>query len=399
MATILFLTQRIPYPPNKGDKLRAFHVLNHWTERHKVFLGCLVDDAEDWQHAERLRQRCAGAYFAPLNGKLALVRSARALLTGEPLGVPYYRDRGLAAWVRQVLASQRPDCAFVYSSVMAQYVMGAPHRPNRVLMDFVDVDSEKWAEYAARKSFPARLVYAREARRLLSFDRRVAAQSDASIFVSEPEAALFARRAPEAQAKLRVVPNGIDSTYFSPDNAGLRPERVGTPQLVFTGHMGYWPNVDAVTWFADAVLPGLRRKFPDIALVIVGAHPAPAVEALGRRPGIVVTGQVPDVRPHVAASDVVVAPMRISRGVQNKVLEGMAMAKPVVVTPQALEGIEAEPDRHVLLASDAEAFIGAVARALEPGFATTIGAQARAMVVDRYSWANSLALYDRLLEG
>ena len=280
MATILFLTQRIPYPPNKGDKLRAFQVLNHWTGRHKVFLGCLVDDPEDWQHTERLRRQCAGAHFARLDPRIAQARSARALLTGQPLSLPYYRDRDLAAWVHGVLEAQRPDCAYLFSSVMAQYVLDAAHRPARVLMDFVDVDSEKWADYAARKSFPARLVYAREARLLLRFDRQVAERTDASIFVSEPEAALFAERAPEVKAKLRVVPNGIDAEYFSPDGAGTSPERAGTPQLVFTGHMAYWPNVDAVVWFADAVLPALRQRFPGIAEPMTWSRITPATRSV-----------------------------------------------------------------------------------------------------------------------
>ena len=224
MATILFLAHRIPYPPNKGDKLRAYQVLNHWTKQHKVFLGCFIDDPEDLQHSDLLRERCAGTYFARLHPKLALVRASGAFLTNDPLSLPYYRDRGLARWVRRVMASEKPDCAFVFSSVMAQYLLGAVPRPSRVLVDFVDVDSEKWAEYAATKTFPARQVYRREARQLLRFDRRVARQADASIFVSEPEAALFRKRAPEVQEKVFVIPNGIDSTYFSPENAGLKPE-------------------------------------------------------------------------------------------------------------------------------------------------------------------------------
>ena len=145
MATILFLAHRIPYPPNKGDKLRAYQVLKHWSKKHRLFLGCFIDDPDDWHHTDLLRSQCAGAYFARLNSTQALFRSASAFLTNEPLSIPYYRDRGLAAWVAEVLDSERPDCAFLYSSVMAQYVLGAAHRPPRVLMDFVDVDSEKWA--------------------------------------------------------------------------------------------------------------------------------------------------------------------------------------------------------------------------------------------------------------
>jgi sugar transferase (PEP-CTERM/EpsH1 system associated) len=397
MATILFLTHRIPYPPNKGDKLRAYQVLNHWTKHHKVFLGCFIDDAEDWQYTDLLRQRCAGTYFVRLHRNLALMRALGAFLTHDPLSVPYYRDRGLAKWVRRVMASEKPECAFVFSSVMAQYLSAAS--PPRVLVDFVDVDSEKWAEYAARKTFPAREVYRREARQLLRFDRCVAGQTDASIFVSEPEAALFRERAPEVQEKVFAIPNGVDSAYFSPENAGLNPNLGGAPVIVFTGRMDYRPNVDAVVWFSDSVLPSLRERFPRATFVIVGAQPSATVRALGDRPGVVVIGAVADVRPYVGYADVVVAPLRIGRGIQNKVLEGMAMARPVIVTPQALEGIAALPNTHLLLARDSEEFVRSVEKIMDPVFAKTIGSTARERVLEMYNWADSLEKYDRLLVG
>ena len=398
MATILFLAHRIPYPPNKGDKLRAYQVLNHWSKQHKVLLGCFVDDPEDVQHTDWLSERCAGTHFARLHPTIALMRSSRAFLTGDPLSLPYYRDQGLARWVRGVAESERPDCAFAYSSVMAQYLPDAQPRPSRVVVDFVDVDSEKWAEYAIPKGFPGRQIYRREARQLLRFDRRVAQQTDASIFVSEPEAELFRTLAPGVGRKVVAIPNGIDSAFFSPKHAGPKPDIGGPPVIVFTGRMDYWPNVQAVVWFSDAVLPALRERFPCVSFCIVGAHPTSSVRALSLRPGIVVTGAVPDVRPYVGHADVVVAPMRIGRGIQNKVLEGMAMARPVIVTPQALEGIDAVPHRHLLLARDCDEFVHRVETSMNPDFASSIGEAARERVVEVYNWADSLAKFDRLLE-
>jgi sugar transferase (PEP-CTERM/EpsH1 system associated) len=397
MVTILFLTQRIPYPPNKGEKIRPYQFLNHWTKHHKVHLGCFIDDPEDLQHRALLRERCASTYFARLHPKLALVRASGAFLTNEPLSLRYYRDRGLARWVRRVMATEKPECAVVFSSAMAQYLLGAIPPPSRVLMDFADVDSEKWAEYAATRTFPAREVYRREARQLLRFDRRVARQADASIFVTEPEATLFRELAPEVKEKVLVIPNGVDSAYFSPENAGLDPKCGGAPIIVFTGRMDYWPNVDAVVWFSDTVLPRLRDRFPNATFLIVGAQPSATVLALGHRPGIVVTGTVPDVRPYVGYADAVVAPMRIGRGIQNKVLEGMAMARPVIVTPQALEGIDAVADTHLLLARDGDGFVRSVERIMDPVFAKTVGAAARQRAIELYEWADSLAKYDRLL--
>ena len=209
MATILFLAHRIPYPPNKGDKLRAYQVLNHWTKHHKVFLGCFIDSPDDLSHCDLLRERCAGAYFARLHPARAAMRAFSALLTQGPMCVRYYRDQGLAAWISHIMASERPERVFVFSSAMGQYVLEAS-RSSRVLVDFVDVDLEKWAAYAAIKRFPARQIYRRESRELLGFDRRLAARADANIFVSEPEAELFRSRAPEVCAKVFAISNGID---------------------------------------------------------------------------------------------------------------------------------------------------------------------------------------------
>jgi sugar transferase (PEP-CTERM/EpsH1 system associated) len=232
---------------------------------------------------------------------------------------------------------------------------------------------------------------------LLRFDHRVAAQADADIFVSESEAELFRTRAPELREKILAIPNGVDTAYFSPANAGPKPNLCGAPIIVFTGQMDYWPNVDAVVWFSNTVLPTLRKRFPSATFYIVGAHPSAAVRSLSARPGIVVTGAVPDVRPYVGHSDLVVAPLRIGRGMQNKVLEGMAMARPVIVTPQALEGIDALPDKHVLVARDGEGFVGCVERIMDLVFAGALGDAARERVLQVYNWANNLAKYDRLL--
>jgi sugar transferase (PEP-CTERM/EpsH1 system associated) len=398
MAKILFLAHRIPYPPNKGDKLRAYQVLSHWAKRHDVFLGCFIDDPDDLEYRDLLRERCASTYFVRLHPKIALLRASAAFLTNDPLSLTYYRDRGLAAWVRGVMLTERPDCTFVFSSAMAQYAL-AVSKTHRLIMDFVDVDSEKWAAYAATRTFPARQVYRREACELLRFDRRIAAEADANIFVSEPEAELFRRLVPEVRGKVFAIPNGIDANYFSPKNAGPRPNFTGAPNVVFTGQMDYWPNVDAVVWFSENVLPKLREKFPAAMFYVVGAHPSAAVQALRSRPGIVVTGGVPDVRPYIGHADLVVAPMRIGRGIQNKVLEGMAMGRPVIVTSQALEGIGANPGEHLLLARDSNEFVRSVERLMNLTFAGRVAAAARKWVLKMTSWADSLEKYDLLLKG
>ena len=388
MAEILFLSQRLPYPPNKGDKIRSFNILRRLAERHRVRLGSFIDDPVDWDHAEALRTVCAEIFLVPLNRRWATLRSAVGLARGLPLSVPYYRDRRLAAWVRGTLAERPADAAFVFSSAMAQYVPDRAQRPPRFAMDFVDVDSQKWAAYAETRRGPAAWIYRREARRLLQYDRTVARRADVSLFVSEREAELFRRLAPESAHRTYGLSNGVDAGFFDP---ALITAAEGPTNLVFTGAMDYWPNVEAVTWFADNVLPAVRAHRPATVFRIVGHNPDPRVRALSGQPGIEVTGAVPDVRPYLAGASAVVAPMSIARGIQNKILEAMAMARPVVVSPEGLEGIGATDGRQVLCAERRpDPFLAQTLAALDPARAPQIGAAARAFVLDRFSWARVL---------
>lgn len=397
MPDFLFLAQRLPYPPDKGDKIRSYRLLRRLAERGRVRLAAFVDDEADLAHLPAVRELCDEAHLARLDPRLARLRCLGGLADGAPLSLGYYRDRGLAGWVERVFREARPDAVVVFSSAMAQFVLDRRGAPPFV-MDFVDVDSDKWRQYADTVSPPLSWIYRREWRRLLAFDRRVARAAQASTFVSEPEAALFRQLAPESAHKTFAVANGVDAEYFSPARDYERPLPDGRPVFVFTGAMDYWPNVDAVTWFAEAMLPRVRAALPEAEFWIVGAKPAPAVERLGGRPGVTVTGRVPDVRPYLAQATAAVAPLRISRGVQNKVLEAMAMARPVLVTPQALEGIEAAPGHEVLLADGEEAFAEAAIRAGRGELEPAIGAAARRCVIERFSWDARLAGLDRLLD-
>jgi len=264
----------------------------------------------------------------------------------------------------------------------------------------VDVDSEKWRAYAAATGGPKRLVWAREARTLLAFERRAAAQFDRTLLVSMQEAQAFATLAPEAASRIDWVENGVDVARFDPECDWPDPFAAGSPAIVFTGTMDYRPNVEAVSFFATEVMPRLASLSPAPHFHIVGASPSPAVRALAELPRVHVTGSVPDMRPYLAHAAVAVAPLRIARGIQNKVLEAMAMATPVVVSPQALEGIDAVPGSELVLAEDAAAFVDAVATLLagQDSAAAAIGAAARAKVQRRYSWSSNLACIGESLE-
>jgi len=392
---LLLLIHRIPYPPNKGDKIRSYHLLKHLARDYRVHLATFVDDADDWQHVPTVEKMCASSHFASLNPTLARVRSLGALVKNRSLSLDYYRDAGMQRWVDQTVAAHKIERVLVFSSAMAQYADKYPNA--RRVVDFCDVDSDKWRQYADKKSWPMSWLYRHEARQLLSYERQVAREYDASLFVSEPEAALFRQLAPESDARIGFFSNGVDTDYFSPAAAGPSPFKEGERAIVFTGAMDYWPNVDAVQWFAQDVMPLLRARFPDLTFYIVGARPTPAVLELGKQSNIVVTGTVPDVRPYIAHARAAVAPLRIARGIQNKVLEAMAMATPVVVSPQALEGIEAEPGRELVLAQDAACYVDAIAALLARGD-NQIGLAARARVERKYSWPSNLACIGERLE-
>jgi sugar transferase (PEP-CTERM/EpsH1 system associated) len=392
---LLLLIHRIPYPPNKGDKIRSYHLLKHLAQSYRVHLATFVDDPDDWQHVPRVEALCASSHFAKLNPLWARVRSLGALFGNRSLSLDYYRDASTKAWVEAAVKQHNIARVLVFSSAMAQYADAYPGM--RRVVDFCDVDSDKWRQYAEQKSWPMSMLYRHEAKQLLAYERKIARDYDASLFVSQPEADLFRQLAPESVDRIGHFNNGVDTDYFSPLPASASPYQAGEQAVVFTGAMDYWPNVDAVQWFATDVFPQLRARFPSLHFYIVGARPSAQVTALANLPGVTVTGTVPDVRPYILHADVAVAPLRIARGIQNKVLEAMAMASRVVVSPQALEGIDATPGAELLLADGAAEFVAAVTQLLQTRN-TTIGPAARRRVETQYSWPSNLACIGERLE-
>ncbi|MCC7641872.1 MULTISPECIES: TIGR03087 family PEP-CTERM/XrtA system glycosyltransferase [unclassified Janthinobacterium] len=397
MRELLFLAHRLPYPPNKGDKIRSWHMLQYLSRHFHVHLGCFIDDDDDWQHAKTVAALCASTRFIDLRRGPARWRAMQALLSRQAMSVQYYRDTRLLQWVDGLLSSGKVRHALAFSGPMAQYIDGSAGRALHRVIDFVDVDSDKWRQYGDSKPWPMSQLYRREAQLLLQYERHIAQQFTAASFVSPAEAALFRQCAPMARRKTGYFNNGVDTAYFTPmpPQPGVYPAGVQT--LVFTGAMDYWPNVDAVQWFVRHVWPALRRQFPQLQFYIVGSAPVPAVTALARVAGVVVTGKVPDIRPYLAGAALAVAPLRIARGVQNKVLEAMAMGKIVLATPQALEGIAAQPGLELLLARDDVEFIHHAARVLRnaqsgaaEGSGAAIGAAARQLVLQDYDWERNL---------
>ena len=396
MQSALFLCHRLPWPPDKGDKIRSYHVLRRLARDYRVYLGTFIDDPADWRHVPEVEAVCAGVCVRPLPRWRAHVRALASLAHGEALTLGCYRDRVLRRWVQSVIAEHRPDLALCFSSGVAPLVPG--NAELRRVMDFVDADSDKWHQYAEARRGLARMIYRREAGKLARFERGVAGQFDAGLFVSETEAAFFRGANPDVAGKVYGVPNGVDAAYWNPGQAHASPYRSGERAVVFAGAMDYRANVDAVTWFARSVWPRVLAGCAPARFYIVGSRPTREVQALGELAGVTVTGRVEDVRPYVAHAHVVAAPLHIARGIQNKVLEALAMEKVVLATPEAWEGIEDFPGREGCISRSAEVMAETALRWLATPQPARVPA-ARAMVQARFDWTRNLDAYVRVLRG
>lgn len=397
MEALLFLAHRLPFPPNKGDKIRSFHLLKHLAQRYALHVGTFVDDDADLPHVPTLAGLCAQLHTERIAPRGRKLMSLRALVTGEALSVVYYRSAAMQRWVDDTIARHGITKAVVFCSTMAQYLDAHPQV--RRIVDLVDVDSAKWSEYAPRHRWPMSWLYRREARTLLDFEAGVVAASDLSLLVTPAEVALFDSLAPAQKGRVSALPNGVDVAFFDPAHAGASPYAAGVKPVVFTGAMDYWPNIDAAGWFATEVMPRIRAVEPAAHFFVVGMNPAPAVRELERLGHVTVTGRVDDVRPWVAHAACAVAPLRVARGIQNKVLEAMAMARPVVVSATCAGSLDAQPGRDFVAAGDAPSFAGAVLALFEPARAAAVGAAARARIVQVYRWDSALAALDVCLDA
>jgi sugar transferase (PEP-CTERM/EpsH1 system associated) len=389
MGDVLFLAHRVPYPPDRGDKIRSFHMLRHLAGHRRVHLAAFADDPRDMNRPELAEFTASRAIVR--RRKSQALAGVQALASRRPLSLTAFDDAAMRRAIAEVLAREDVETIFVFSSQMAQYLPAKPRA--RVIMDFVDMDSAKFASYAEATKGPMRWMLAREARLLKAYEGAVAARADASLFVSEAEASLF-RQSTDAE-RVQAIENGIDTAHFDPSADFARVD-AGSALIVFTGQMDYRPNIEAVTWFAEDILPRVRETHPGTRFAIVGRNPTEPVKALAKNGDVIVTGEVDDVRGWLAAAALVVAPLKLARGIQNKVLEAMAMARPVVASGAAAEGIDHKgtiavgvsggdiADAVTLLLSDRR-------KAVE------LGLSARARVMARYGWDARLAPLDGLI--
>jgi len=378
---LLFLAHRVPFPPDRGDKIRSFHILRHLARDWRIHLCAFAESEAERDPPPAFRDLLASCHLIPRTKGMPRA-AVEALATGRPVSLTAFAHPAMA---RAVAGVRQGGVAatYVFSGQMAQYRGQGP-----TVMDMVDVDSAKFAAMADGATGPRAWMLAREAKRLSAFERRVARDADATLFVSEAEAALF--RSQGGQGHVLAIENGIDATVHAP--GAVAPVVRDGPLIVFTGQMDYRPNIDAVIHFAQTILPCIRAVRPDARFAIVGRAPAASVRRLAGE-AVIVTGEVPDTRPWLAGAAVCIAPLMLARGIQNKVLEAMAMARPVVASRAAAEGID--HGGTIAVAADDRDFTARVLAALN-GPATNPAARAR--VMERYCWGARLAPLDRLMK-
>ena len=395
---LLYLCHRVPYPPDKGDKIRAFHEIRALSRRHRVHLLTLAD--AEVPDLAPLAQMCERVEVFPIQRTGAWMRAALGVLTPRPLTLAFFDSAELRQRAEELARSERFDLVVVYSSAMAPYAepfAAASGGNTPAVLDMVDVDSSKWAQYSRYAPLPLRPVYALEARRMRKYEASLAGRFERIVLATGSETRQLKGFAPGAKAV--TIPNGVDLDFFRPLDLPRSPH----PSLVFTGQMDYFANVDGMVHFSREVFPRLRQRFPDLELLIVGRSPAPALRALDELPGVHVTGAVGDVRPFLARAWAFVAPLRIAQGVQNKVLEAMAMNVPVVCSDRVFAGLSEGGFRHGrdLLAAAGDP-------GLEDGLATLLGdARARASLAESarrrlslaYRWTANMDRFEEVLAG
>jgi sugar transferase (PEP-CTERM/EpsH1 system associated) len=391
MMKILYLCHRFPFPPKRGGKIRPFNMIRHLhAQGHRVTVCSLVRSHDEGAEGEGIAAHCTAFHQARVNEPAQFARMVARLPLTTPSSMGYFYSRELAATVRRLLREQRWDLIFVHCSSVAQYVEHVTDVPK--ILDFGDMDSQKWLEYANYKPWPLSWGYTLEGRKMLWAEQWLARRFDLCTATTRAEWQTLEDY--RTGAATGWFPNGVDAQAFAPDGEPYDPD-----SLSFIGRMDYYPNQECMQRFCDEVWPLLRARRPSLTLSIVGADPSPAMRRLGERPGVTVTGSVPKVQPYVLRSALMVAPLAIARGTQNKILEAMAMGVPVVTSSAAAGGVDAEPEQHLLVADTPQQIADAVLRIVQdPAERARLAAAGRARMLSHHAWPASMRRLDALIE-
>lgn len=381
---VLVLTQRLPYAPNRGDRVRAYHLVRTLARRFEVEVVSLVHGTDEASQTPRMSEIGATANVFPTAPLRGYAKAALSLIGTRPLTHCLLDAPNLYNALNEIVRSRPPDVVLAYCSGMARFAVEPPLTAYPLVLDMVDVDSEKWKSLAHVARWPKNWIYRREARVLGAFEAAAARHAKTTLVVNERERTSLVRLAPDAD--VRVVENGVDLELLRPPGAPTE-----SPCLVFCGVMNYEPNVQGVLWFARDVWPSVRARIPTATFTIVGASPVEAIRRLAsEQQGIEVTGTVGDVREFLWRAAVSVAPLLTARGLQNKVLEAIAAGLPVVGTSNVFDGLPGEARAGCVTADSPEEFADRIVQLL-----TRTGNARRALAgraaLGSLSWDEKLA--------
>jgi sugar transferase (PEP-CTERM/EpsH1 system associated) len=389
-VNILFICHRFPFPPKRGGKIRPFHMIKHLSARHRVTVASLARSDEEAREGEGIAPHCAAYEMAQVSNPVQVMRMIAHLPTMRPSSMGFFYSTSLQRRIKSLLQSQKFDLIFVHCSSVAQYVEDVYGIPK--ILDFGDMDSQKWLEYASHKSLPLSAGYRLEGVKMLRAETRLAGKFDLCTATTRAEWATL--NSYGANVFGDWFPNGVDSGYFAPTDEAYDPDTI-----CFLGRMDYYPNQQCMFDYCANVLPQIRARRPNVKLQIVGADPSPAVQRLGDLPGVSVTGRVPDVRPYLHRAALSVAPLSIARGTQNKILEAMAAGVPVVTSQAAAGGVDAEADKHFLVASTSLEHAEAALSILEnPGERQRLALAGRERMLSHHNWESSMRRLDEIVE-
>lgn len=405
----------MPYPPNKGDKIRSFNEIKYLSKKHNLYLAFLIDNERDVIFLDELRKHCIDFDYDIIRPHWQKIKSIPYLLTNKPLSIPYFYSKKLQGAIDRRLKESQIDTIICFSSPMAEYIFKSKaldvqyqrsfskneldgHGYPRLIMDFVDIDSDKWRIYAELKPFPFSVIYRREWKRLMNYEKMIGCLFDQSVFVSEQEIKLFKSFCPDARAI--AIENGVDFDFYNNNKQKVpdRQMRQHEPNILFMGTMDYFPNEDAVMYFSSEIWPYVKKELPQAKFYIVGGNPSKAVRLLTKKdPRIVVTGYVTDVRAYLKMADVFVAPLRIARGVQNKVLEAMAADVPVVARPEAVQGLNCS-NGCIKVEENNERFAQSILKIIRvPNKGYKMVSDSKRFILKNHNWENNLEKLEKIV--
>lgn len=388
---ILFLSNRIPYPPDKGDRIPVFYRMKHLSQKHEVSIVFPCYYRSEFKYLDKVKEFCKDTIGVYINPRLGKARCLLASFLNKSMTLEYSYSKNLKEGINNLIRGNNFDLIYVYSSGMAQYVEDINNIPK--VIDLADSDSHKWLQYSKAMRFPMSRIYHKEGLWLKNYERLLCDKFDQAIAISENEKKLFSSYIPNKE--FNVVSNGVDLEYFSPNG-----ENYDSNKLVFVGVIDYYANVDCVTYFVKEILPLIKKKIPKVKFYIVGSNPTKKVKRLAKDKNIIVTGRVSDVRPYINQAGVSVVPLRIGQGVQNKILEAMASAVPVVTTTRGNQGIRALSGENIFVEDSPHKFAERVIELISNRqLRKKIGLEARKFVENNFKWQKNLEIFEDVLKN